>query len=239
MSRRNKLPSPELPDPLLAGEGPCSRSGGPGPWWGSRSNLNTSTYVLQPLNHPAHKTHSLGFELLAGGPSELLSSKNSSTLGRKGGGRESYQLLSASWMRESRRAARRPGGRPGSSVDVILAEDEMFTALAGSPSEKPIAVIYGASDVYEAIPLPLTSLNRKHLQYVKVSERDEGVNRRVCRGQGDTSPSTSPCPAPAEPRQELLAAEQPVPLEDTAVLPAALPGASPSSSGAERSQHML
>lgn len=50
-------------------------------------------------------------------------------------------------------------------------------ALAGSPSEKPIAVIYSASDVYEAIPLPLTGLNSNHLRYVKVSERDEGVNR--------------------------------------------------------------
>lgn len=65
-------------------------------------------------------------------------------------------------------------------MDVTLAEGNMFLALAGSPSEKPIAVIYAASDVYEAVPLPPTSPKRKHLQYVKVSERDEGVNRRVC-----------------------------------------------------------
>lgn len=51
-------------------------------------------------------------------------------------------------------------------------------------------------------------------------------------GQGDTSPSTSPCPA--EPGQDPLAAEQPVPLEDARILPTALPRVFPSSNGAEK-----
>lgn len=56
----------------------------------------------------------------------------------------------------------------------------MFMALAGSPSEEPIAVIYGASDGHGAVPLALTGLQRKHLQSVKVSEGAEGVEERVC-----------------------------------------------------------
>lgn len=65
-------------------------------------------------------------------------------------------------------------------------------ALAGSPSEEPIAVIYGASDGHGAVPLALTGLQRKHLQSVKVSKGAEGVEERVCaRGQRDTGASTS------------------------------------------------
>lgn len=53
-------------------------------------------------------------------------------------------------------------------------------ALAGSPSEEPIAVIYSASDGHGAAPLALTGLQRKHLQSVKVSQGAEGVTERVC-----------------------------------------------------------
>ena len=39
----------------------------------------------------------------------------------------------------------------------MLAPHAVVTALAGSPSEEPIAVIYGSSDVHESAPLPLTN----------------------------------------------------------------------------------
>lgn len=54
-------------------------------------------------------------------------------------------------------------------------------ALAGSPSEEPIAVIYSASDGHGAAPLALTGLQRKHLQSVKVSQGlRESVSVCVC-----------------------------------------------------------
>lgn len=136
-------------------------------------------------------------------------------------------------MRESRRATRRPGGWPGSSRDVTLAEGNMFMALAGSPSEKPIAVIYGASDVYGAVPLPLTSPKKKNICNTSKSARGTKAEIGVCaRGRGDMgdmSPSMSPHLSPAE-----LVQEQPVPLEGAWILPTALPSVFPSSSRAER-----
>lgn len=88
--------------------------------------------------------------------------------------------MSASWMRERRRAARRPGGRPGSSRDVTLAEGNMFMALAGSPSEKPIAVIYSASDVYGAVTLPLTGPKKKNICNTSKSARGTKAEIGVC-----------------------------------------------------------
>lgn len=49
----------------------------------------------------------------------------------------------------------------------MLAKGKMFMALAGSPSEKPIAVIYGASDGCEPAPLPLTSPSENICQMSK------------------------------------------------------------------------
>lgn len=51
----------------------------------------------------------------------------------------------------------------------MLAPHAVVTALAGSPSEEPIAVIYGSSDVHESAPLPLTN-PQGDICHVSVSE---------------------------------------------------------------------